>query len=300
MIEIPRILCPVDLSEPSRRALDHAVAIARWYGSAVTVLRVIPPVVPLIGYSGEPYYLPPPLTAEDLGQLRVATERFAARERGGPVMETAVVQGDVAQTIPTQAADMAAGLIVMGTHGQRGFERLMLGSVTERVLRTAPCPVLTVPPAAPDAVPARAGLFARILCGVDFSPASMRALQFAASIAKEADAHLTAVHVVERPAPWPLPAGARDMAAALDGTAETAARARLHAAIGDDVREFATVEEIVAEGKAYKAILELALARQADLIVIGAHDGGAGLRALGSTTNQIVRTAACPVLTLRG
>ena len=299
MIELPRILCPVDLSEPSRRALDHAVAIARWYGSAITVLRVIPPVVPLIGYSGEPSYLPPPLSAADLEQVRLATERFAARESGGPPMETLVVQGDVADEIEAHAGRLGAGLIVMGTHGHRGFERLMLGSVTERVLRMASCPVLTVPPAAPDAVPARAGLFTRILCGVDFSPASMRALQFAASIAKEANAHLTAMHVVEHPAPWPLPAGTRDMAS-LNQRAETDARDRLRAAIGDDVREYAAVEEIVAEGKAYKAILGRAADEQADLIVIGAHEGGAGLRALGSTANHIVRSASCPVLTLRG
>jgi nucleotide-binding universal stress UspA family protein len=299
MIELSRILCPVDLSEPSRRALDHAVAVARWYGSAITVLRVIPPVVPLIGYSGEPYYLPPALSAADLEQVRRATERFAARESGGPPMETLVVQGDVADQIDAHAGRLGAGLIVLGTHGHRGFERLMLGSVTERVLRTTSCPVLTVPPAAPDAVPARAGLFTRILCGVDFSPASMRALQFAASIAKEADAHLTAVHVIEHPSPWPLPAGTRDMAS-LNKTAEAAARERLHAAIADDVREYARVEEVVAEGKAYTAILDLARAAQADLIVIGAHEGGAPLRALGSTTNHIVRAAACPVLTLRG
>lgn len=297
MIELTRILCPVDLSVPSRRALDHAVAIARWYGASITVLRVIPPIVPVVSYAGELHYTAPVIAGPDLERLRAATAEFAAREAGGPPMETIVVEGDIPGEIVEQARSLPAGLVVMGTHGHRGFERLMLGSVTERVLRSAPCPVLTVPPAAPDAVPAAPGLFKHILCGVDFSPASMRALAFAASLAKEADARLIVAHAVEHIAPWPLPAGAPDVEW-LENNACDAARTALTEAIPGDVREFAQVDEVVISGKPYKVLLEIAESRRADLIVVGAHGGGSGLLHFGSTTNQLVRAAACPVLTL--
>lgn len=298
MIEITRILCPVDLSDPSRRALDHAVAIARWYGASITVLRVIPQIVPVVSYAGELHYTAPMITPSDLESVRNATATFAAHEAGGPPMEVLAVEGDIPWEILEHARRLDAGLIVMGTHGRRGFDRLMLGSVTERVLRGAPCPVLTVPPAAPDAVPAMAGLFKRILCGVDFSPSSLGALRFAASLAKEADAHLIVAHSVEHLALWPLPAGAPDIES-LEQHARTAAGTALRDAIPNDVREFARVEELVLTGKAYTTLLEIAESRQVDLIVAGSHGGPAGFLRFGSTTNNLVRLAACPVLTLR-
>ena len=92
---------------------------------------------------------------------------------------------------------MNADLLVLGTHGRSGFERLLLGSVTEKVLRRAPCPVLTVPRHHPEAVPPPPVLFKRIVCPLDFSDSSLRALEYALSLAQEADAHLTAMHVIE-------------------------------------------------------------------------------------------------------
>lgn len=298
MIEITRILCPIDLSDPSRRALDHAVAIARWYGAAITVLRVIPSIMPIVSDTGVLPYPFVPITAADRAQLRADTEAFVSREAGGPPMDTLVVDGDPSREILDHADRLGAGLIVMGTHGLRGFDRLLLGSVTERVLRRAPCPVLTVPLGAPDAVPSTPGLYKRILCGVDFSPASIAALRVAASIAKEADARLIVAHAVEHIALWPLPAGAPDVES-LEHKAREAARGVLRGAITDDVRVYAHVEEIVASGKAYRALLQIAEARGVDLIVAGAHGGLAGLLHFGSTTNHLVRAASCPVLTVR-
>lgn len=297
MIKMNRILCPVDLSEPSRRALDHAVALARWYGASISVLRVIPPIVPVVSYAGELHYTLPVIAPADLEGVRTATAAFAAHEAGGPPMDTLVVEGDIPGEIVDHATRLGAGLIVMGTHGRRGFDHMMLGSVTERVLRRAPCPVLTVPPGAPDAVPSSPGLFTRIVCGIDFSPASLHALRFAASIAKEAGAHLVAMHAVEHLALWPLPAGAPDVES-LERHARTAAATSLRDAIPDDVRAVADIEELVLTGKPYKAMLELAESRQADLVVVGAHGGRPGLLHFGSTTNHLVRAAACPVLTV--
>ena len=84
----------------------------------------------------------------------------------------------------------------MGTHGRRGFKRLLLGSVTETVLREAPCPVLTVPSSANEAS-SEAVTFKRILCPIDFSPSALQALGFALDLARQADGRVTLMHVVE-------------------------------------------------------------------------------------------------------
>ena len=113
---------------------------------------------------------------------------------------------EVGQAIPhilSAAAVTHADLIVLGTHGASGFEHLLLGSVTEKVLRKAPCPVLTVPPRAHNtsALP-----FKKILAAVDFSDSSLAALGAALSVAQEADAQLTILHVLDWPEFEPMPA----------------------------------------------------------------------------------------------
>jgi nucleotide-binding universal stress UspA family protein len=197
MVEIRRILCPIDFSDYSRHALDHAVAIARWYESTITVMHVFS-AVPVAAYApGAPGFESIALTGADRDQLLVEMKRFIDTESTpGIPIEAIIGEGSTAGEILMQAAHLNADLLIMGTHGRSGFERLLLGSITEKVLRKATCPVLTVPRRHPDAVPATPALFKRILCPVDFSDCSMQALNYAMSLAQEADAHLTVVHVM--------------------------------------------------------------------------------------------------------
>ena len=170
MIEIRRILCPIDFSDHSRRALDHAIAIARWYESTVTVLHVFSPA-PVAAFGPGPVVFEPiVLTPADRDQLLADTKAFAETESApGVAIEAVVREGNTAGEILEQAIGMTADLLVIGTHGRSGFERLLLGSVAEKVLRKASCPVMTVPKGLPDAVPAGPVLYKRILCPVDFS-----------------------------------------------------------------------------------------------------------------------------------
>lgn len=306
MIEIRRILCPIDFSDFSRRALDHAVAIADWYESTITLLHVSA-IAQVVAYAPGSAMLPSAvLTGEDRDALLASMKRFADAEAGSRIpVEFEISEGHAAACILARAAAMPADLIVMGTHGRSGFERLMLGSVTEKVLRKAACPVLSVPRHAPEAVPAPAVLFKRIVCAVDFSDCSMRALAYAMSLAQEADARLTLVHVIEVPpeAPadfhqtvFPGPRTLTEYVAA----AEAERRAHLADAVPDAVRAYCTVETIVPTGKPYREILRVASEQQSDLIVIGIHGrGAADLMFFGSTAQHVVREASCPVLTLR-
>ena len=138
------------------------------------------------------------LTPVDRDQLLADTKAFAATESApGITIEAAVREGSAAAEILDQAAGMKADLLVIGTHGRSGFERLVLGSVAEKVLRKASCPVMTVPKRLPDAMPTGPVVYNRILCPVDFSESSLHALKYAISMAKEADGRLTVLHVVE-------------------------------------------------------------------------------------------------------
>ena len=141
---IKRILCPVDLSETSGRALAYARMLAGWYDASVTAMQVIWLGIPPVAMSGVPAFI----TDAQQDEFSQDLKRFVEDARTTSAVDTVVVHGPIVQQILHQAKTGHADLIVMGTHGLGGFERLVLGSVTEKVLRKADCPVLTVPPAA--------------------------------------------------------------------------------------------------------------------------------------------------------
>jgi nucleotide-binding universal stress UspA family protein len=305
MIDIRRILCPTDFSDFSRRALDHAVAIARWYESTITLFHVCA-IAPVVTYASGTAGLPSAvLTQADRDALLASMRRFAEIESGSSVsIQFDIGEGSAANEILARAAAMPADLLVMGTHGRSGFERLVLGSVTEKVLRKAACPVLSVPRSVPDVVPVPPVLFKRILCAVDFSDCSMHALNYAMSLAQEADAHLTVMHVIELPPDAPdlqetVAGGPRSLQEYIAAVEEDR-RARLNVAVPETVRAYCTVDSVLVAGRPYREILSVATEQQAELIVIGVRGrGAADLLFFGSTAQHVVRQASCPVLTLR-
>jgi nucleotide-binding universal stress UspA family protein len=145
MARIERILCPVDFSDGSRRAVDHALAIARWYNADVTALHVTPPIT-LAPYM-DPLVHPTPLvrTSEDLDKIRLQLALFVEEESGDFSVASVVKEGGIVAEILRFADTNQADLVVMGTHGRSGFRRFILGSVTESVLRHSTRPVLIVP-----------------------------------------------------------------------------------------------------------------------------------------------------------
>ena len=289
------ILCPVDFSEFSRHALDSAVAIARQQHATVTALHVIPPpqtVYPALGVGA---YVPYVYTVEDLQAFQKSLERFVA-DAVDPATAVSVV-GIVVGEILTRAAELPADLIVMGTHGRTGFDRLVLGSVAERVLVKATCPVLTIPGRAPDVAPTADLLFRNVLCPIDFSPSSLAALDYAKELARNG-ATLRVLHVAERLPAWqlvPAATGAPDDPFVVVHQV----RERVHGVIPASLRRTASVQELVAEGDAGDEILRVAASDHVDLIVMGAHAGRAGLLGFGSTTHDVLRGATCPVLTFK-
>jgi len=300
MIELQRILCAVDFSEFSRRALDHALSVARSYGSTVTALHVVAPAPAAAAgaYFGSEMAPPLMLPKMDFATATRELEQFVVREQvPGVKVETLVAEGsEVYREILAQADHLDASLMVIGTHGRAGFERLFLGSTAEKVLRKGRRPVMTVPPKAPDAIASGPVPFARIVCGVDFSKSSQVALDGAMSLAQKNKAALALVHIVET---HPLyadfaPPAAIDLHAWIEQ-----ATSRLHAMVPDPVRATCSVAELVREGTPYREILGFAQEAAADLIVLGVRGRrAADLLFFGSTTHHVIREAQCAVLTL--
>jgi nucleotide-binding universal stress UspA family protein len=302
MISIKQILYPIDFSDFSRHALARAAALARAHGASVTAVHVVPVKPPvLLTYVDASVPAPLTLTAAERDGLLSELKEFTAPEAADgllvliDVVDAPTVHGEIL----AQAGRLDADLIVMGTHGRTGFERLLLGSVTEKVLRTARQPVLTV---GADACPATGtSAFTRILCAVDLSGCSLAALRYAFALAEESDALVTAVNVVEwTPVGYdPLMGPLADLAG-YRVAAETTARARLHEVVAACATKKTAAEEIVTSGKPHHEIVRIASERQSDLIALGIHGRNAVDRMLfGSTAEPVVRRATCPVLTVR-
>lgn len=299
MITFTQVLCPVDLSDASKRPLAYAAAVAHWYQARLSVLHVVPTFDPIPVHPGAleaPVRIVYPMSREDvLGAVRRVTQEAGIASADVDVIAEA---GESAATIVDQAVARGADLLVMGTHGRTGIDRLLLGSVTEQVLHEAPCPVLTVPPHAPETVPGDL-TFQRILCAVDFSPASMQALGFALDLAQQAHGRVTLLHVIEWLAEHEPRTYAHFNVPEYRRYLKDEAHERLRALIAEEPR-LRGVEDVVGTGRAYREILGLAAEQHADLIVMGAQGrGGVGLALFGSTTQQVVRAAECPVLTVR-
>jgi nucleotide-binding universal stress UspA family protein len=297
VIAIQRVLCPVDSSEFSARALAHAVALARWYGAEVTVLHVYTAAPPPASiFEGG---TPPPLAEPDRQRIHEWVRSFTEPYLTADVASRIEIrEGTAAAGIVEAAAN--ADMVVIGTHGRGGFERLLLGSTTEKVIRTAPCPVLTVPPQQEGATADIPESFRRIVCATDFSPSSEKAVEYALSLAQEAGGRLTLLHALDwpfvEPGEDPLDqAMALSRRRALDDLEE-----QLHRAIPDEARTWCEAEELLVAGRAHREIVRIASEKGAGLIVLGAQGRGALDRAFfGSTTSQVVRHATCPVLTVR-
>lgn len=299
-VQLKHLLCPTDFSVFSARALRHAMAMARRFDARVSVLHVIP--YPL-AYGGDMPYFPNPPLVENPGfrnEAGAELRRFVqpALLDGVPI-SLEVRQGMPWREIRNAAEELRPDLLVMGTHGRGGFERLFLGSVTEKVLHTTSCPVLTVCHEEGRTWEAP-GLISRILCATDLTASSDQTIGFALSLGAEHQAHVTLLHVIEDPSK----ADARGYPASLvrpasQGSVERA-DLQLQRAVSDEARAWCEIEQRVETGAPYNRILELAAADRSDLIVMGSHaHGPLGSIWFGSTSAHVVRAATCPVLTVR-
>ncbi len=293
MRKVKKVLVPVDFSEASRTALDYALTLARRLGAVVTTLYVSPQYA---SYEQLPAFLTPePLDPERRWGREEDLRRFVTRSGPPeqPVADVVVLEGDPADEILAHAGSFDFDLIVLGTHGRRGFERWSLGSVVDRVAREADRPVLAVPPH----LGARA--IARVLCALDLSDFSAETLEHGFAIAQPMEARLTVLHVAEGThwyEPWPI--SGVDPQAVRQAVTESA-KQRLSELVARHVPEGYPVEVSVTFGRAQREVVRVA-GEAADLVVLGVRSTrGVDRLFFGSTAQHVLRAGICPVLLVR-
>jgi len=277
------ILCPTDFSAEAGHAL-------RWGGElAIRLSR------PLVALYADRFLPPPHFTArqidtlvEELDKSRAAARQALVDQTGRMIApavatEPVVVQDLAVPAIIRLAAERNAELIVMGSHGHSAFDRIMLGSVTERVLRLADRPVLAVKLAA-ETDPAAFPGIRTILCPVDLGEDARPALLLAARLAAAFEAELQVLHVAE---------------SAPDPGTERAAREALCAWVPDAARTSCRLHEVIRPGKPAEQILLAARESRTELIVLPTrHKLFQDVTVLGATVARITRHASCAVLTV--
>jgi len=299
MVEFTHVLCPIDFSDTSVRALTYAAAFACWYDAHLEILHA----TPAVDGDGDTSTEGEPDGPADAGTRDILTARareaFATIGATGREPDVVIRPGPAHEVIARRARDARADLLVIGTHGRGGFNRLLLGSVAEKVLRQVSCPILTVPPAAPAATTA-AATFKRIVCALDYSPASLRALRYALELGRQANGRVTVVSALEYMDPdEPCEHVDFDIRQRREHFLNHA-RARLHEQLGGESTTWCEIEEVVVVDRAYRAVLKQAATARADLIVMGAQGmNGLALMLYGSNTQHVVRSSVCPVLTVR-
>jgi nucleotide-binding universal stress UspA family protein len=274
---IKRILIATDMSDFAAEAVRFGDDLRRRLRASVTVVYANEPFIPYDMFDAAAY------TSVDQAAVRENLEQrvhahLAASVPDASAFNVRFMDGHPAHVINVTANEINADLIVMGTHGRTGLQRVLMGSVAERVVHESKRPVLTVTPAAATAGPVKS-----ILCPVNFTDIAHVALDYACVMAKTLNAELIVVHVMG------------DLEASLHPFVEEDFSPWVEEAIRDRCRY---VQLIVREGQAAEQVLRLSDERNS-MIVIGAqHRRFSDSTVIGTTTERVIRFAKQPVLTV--
>jgi nucleotide-binding universal stress UspA family protein len=277
-----KILCPVDFSRYSAAALKTAGNLAKSLGADLTVLHAQAMDAPAYFTAAQEQAL-----KTQLRKSRRAAEKQLAgladeHLPDGVHRSLVVVEDDPAQAILREFKRSGADWVVMGTHGRTGLTKIRLGSVMESVLGQLRAPLVTVGPRVKNR--GTLGVLKRILCAVDFSDASMAAVEQAAGLAEKTGAELAVAHVIEES----------------EGTSSLEAdRQWLCGWISPKLRKHCSIDEIVRQGHPAEQIVAAAEGERADLIVLSAERRHfLGSLFFGSTVEKVIRHASVPVLVI--
>lgn len=296
MLALDRLLVPTDFSACADQALRHAKRLARSYEAELHLLHVIPVAAahPMLGVQATPSER----TDRVMEQFDEVVETLNLDDLS---YELAIEHGEgVASTVLEYAENHALDLIVVGTHGRRGVQRLMLGSETEEILRRADRPVLTVGQGdnGKSGFPPE-----RLLVPVDLSVHSRDALRHAAAVAQYFEVRLDLIHVIESVATYD-PAGPYQAVLPSEENALPTVKKNIRDTLHDLAEELPlpteNVRVYVGQSPAVPFIVDVATEEDIDLLVLSSH-GRSGLERflIGSVAEKVIRTAPCPVFVVK-
>lgn len=284
MVRRPRVLCPVDFSNPSRAALRYAAAVAEHFGAHLTLLTVNDPLmVEAAELKLGPGWLP---EDSDRELRKMFAQTFEHRGPFALDVEYLVTTGQPAPEILRVAREQASDLIVMSTHGLTGFRKLFFGATTERVLRETTTPVLVTPAteSGPLYLEDVAQMVRRVLVPVDLSAATARQVEIAGALAESLGVHMIVAHVVE-------PLRAPGFAYTQMPSIEAERRARSEQTLRELTERLPArlkAEGLTALGDPAEEIAKIANERKVGLVVIGLHGSPLSGPRMGSVTYRVL------------
>ncbi len=297
-VHIKSIVCTTDFSDFSNRAIPFGVALAKEFGAKLYLCHVID--LSSVAMYGEGF--------SDPLMLETKITDYAHEHLQDLIGDTDITWesltsvGHTADEIAHIAKEKGADLVVSATHGRSGLKRLILGSVTERLMRTLPCPMYIVRSLEREpAAPAMADMkLKRILVGCDFSADSDLAVQYGISLAQEFQTELYLAHVLEPTVYKGMltqAVGVPDPD--LEGLRDELTR-KLEGMVPEEAKQWCTPETLLLAGHPSDELTKYAVVNKMDLIVLGVR-GHSVMESLlvGSTTDRVVRQAPCPVLSVR-
>jgi nucleotide-binding universal stress UspA family protein len=282
------IVCGVDFSDPSRRALQVAIVLARQLGLPLTVITV---VHPLLAHAAEVQYGPGRFTDDTTRDLeKFVADSVPAGATWMPATRHLVTVGDSAPSLLDSANAARASIVVVGTRGLGRAKRLLFGSTTARILRDATQPVLAVPDHDQPAVAMQASAarleVARLLCAVDLDEASVPAARAALDLGRRLAIPVTLLHAVGDVT------GPEDWAPLLESTSRNSA-AEAQAKLAQWLAQLGEQPDVIIKpGMAAEVLIAEVAAGPPAWVVIGV---GAPGRAPGSTATQVLVESHAPV-----
>ena len=145
MQDIKKIICALDLSQHSALVADYAISLAKAFDAEIIAVYAAPALTQYVGF-----HVPPSSIENFVGEIITGAEKtmqeFVAENFSGVKAKGMVVNGYAAEEILTLAAEVKADIIIMGTHGRKGIDRILFGSVAEKVVKSSPIPVMTIRP----------------------------------------------------------------------------------------------------------------------------------------------------------
>ncbi len=296
-INFQTVVCAVDLSETTPHIVAHSIALAREFQSRLLICHVID--LPAPSMYGEAYLAPEEHLDRNLEYARRHIDELMADQT--VQWEPRICVGQPAEELSRIAREDEAQVMITATHGRKGLKRLLLGSVTERLMRTLPCPLLVVRGDAADSAqpPDKSLHFRRILVGCDFSPDADHAFQHALSLAQEFQSELHLVHVIEMPTYTELLRPVIEHRQSSTAAIQEFIQHKLDALIPEDARHWCRASTAMLEGQPFAQLLQYAAQSDIDLIVLGSRGHGLfDTMLIGSTTDRIIRNANCAVLSV--
>lgn len=293
-VEFRRIVCATDLSDLSNQAVHYGASLAERFEGVLFLCHVID--LPVVSVHGAAYVFPHDYV-ESLKED--AVQKLDTLMKGRKISwQPVVTAGPVASTLCNLASAEKADLVIAATHGRSGLKRWILGSVTERLVRTSPCPLMSITPFADkrETDSSQPVQFNNILVGCDFSVDSKAALESAFSMAQEYQARLHLVHVIE-PVAYREVLLSPSLMDEVRVNLNTKLTEQMQAMVPEEVGNWCEIRTNCLAGKPYEELIKYATIHAVDLIVLGIRGRGlVDTMLLGATTDRVVRKSRCPVL----